>query len=156
DGSDSPSEWIATLRALAVAACRGHEEEVLVAPVDEGLRHLPSMDIVVACGSQDALTDAQDDALCDFVRRGGGLLCLGSAARAWHTSALLWNVPGVAVDGLTPATGLIVRVASDHDIPRRLYASFSLWESCNFLYETPEDADVLLQLSWRYSTVPVT
>src|SRR5262245_47205909 len=155
DAGDDPSAQVEALHSLAVAACGGREEDVLTVPLDEGLRHLPAVEVVVACGSHGPLTDEQDDALCDFVRRGGGLICLGPVARSWNTSALCRNLLGVAVDGLTQRTELILHVAGDHDITRRLDASFTLEESCNLLYETPEDANVLLRMSWRYTTVPV-
>src|SRR5262245_57839401 len=152
---DEPVDWVEALHTLTVAACGGREQEVLTAPLEEGLRQLPTAEVVIACGSQGPLTGAQDDALCDFVRGGGGLVCLGPAARLWNTSALCRNVLGVAVDGLTPPTELVLRVANDHDITRRLDTSITLEESCNLLYEAPEDAEVLLRMSWQHTTVPV-
>ncbi len=67
-------------------------------------------------------------ALVTFVKRGGGLVCLGESADRWGTIPLLTANLGLPGHGYRPPTGeLIVRVSatSDHPLTRRLYAGYA-------------------------------
>lgn len=131
------------------------EHEVIVAPSSaaERLEHLDDVALVVA-DTVTLLSDAQSEALAAFVRAGGGLLALGETAETWRASSA-GAFLGLPDGRRGPATELIVRVASDHDLTRRLDASFPLYERPFLPDSDPADSTPLLALSWRYATVPV-
>ena len=141
------------LQRLLTLALPDHELVVASASAADRLEHLGDVALVVA-DTTTPLTEAQADALLSFVGAGGGLLALGETAETWRSSsagALL----GLPAGRRGPATELIVRVAGDHDLTRRLDASFPLYERPYLPEGELSDATTLLALSWRYTTVPV-
>ncbi len=52
----------------------------LVVTAPELLIHLDAEKVVVLNGDVGPISPEQEDALCSFVERGGGLVCLGDAA----------------------------------------------------------------------------
>ncbi len=73
---------------------------------------------------------------------------------AWRGSAL-GAALGLPEGQRGPATELIVRLAGDHDITRRLDSSFPVTDRLAIHDGLPEDATPLLVTSWRYTSVPV-
>ncbi|HET9111982.1 MAG TPA: Gfo/Idh/MocA family oxidoreductase, partial [Ktedonobacterales bacterium] len=141
------------LQRLLTLALPDHELVVAPASAADRLEHLDDVALVVA-DTTTPLTEAQADALASFVGAGGGLLALGETAETWRDSsagALL----GLPAGRRGPATELIVRVVGDHDLTRRLDASFSLYERPYLPESEMSDVTSLLALSWRYTTVPV-
>ena len=109
------------------------------------------------------------ESLVRFVKRGGGLVCLGRSADNWAEYLPLRTAFGVAQGQRTVQTELIVRVpaTANHPITRRLYAghahdhyagldmdtAFALTDSF-YLAETPPREAVLL-VSWQSQRLPV-
>ncbi|HEX8995180.1 MAG TPA: Gfo/Idh/MocA family oxidoreductase [Ktedonobacterales bacterium] len=130
------------------------DHELIVAPAAaDRLDHLDGVSLVVA-DTVTPLSDAQGEALAAFVRAGGGLLALGETAEAWRDSPM--GAVLALPDGRRgPATELIVRVARDHDLTRRLDPSFPLYERPYLPEGDLTGVTPLLELSWRYTTAPV-
>jgi len=142
------------LHSLLTLALPDHE--LVVAPSTGGAWHERLSDVALVVAATSApLSERQDEALASFIRRGGGLLAVGETAESWRASAL-GDLLGLPAGHRGPATELRVRVACDHDVTRRLDDSFTL-DARPYLPEDAlmHDALPLLELSWRYTTIPV-
>ncbi len=117
------------------------------------LHHLASDRVVVLNGDIGPLTIEQEEALCAFIAQGGGLVCVGDAAEAYHENPLLGEVLGHIHGFCTPRTEIIARVAtSDHYLTRRFDPSFTVFEAVYMLDSVPPDAEILWRSSWHYAT----
>lgn len=127
---------------------------VVVSP--EQLRDLEQRRVVMFGGFVGALTAEQERALCTFVERGGGLICLGEAVEAYREYDLLGEVLGNVHGSCVPRCELIARVSlTDHYMTRRVDPSFAIVEEMYLLAAAPEDAQVLWSTSWHYSSHPL-
>jgi scyllo-inositol 2-dehydrogenase (NADP+) len=116
------------------------------------LLHLESERVVILNGDLGPINPEQELALCSFVERGGGLVCLGDAAEAYHEYPLLNEVFGHIHGMCTPRSEIIARLATtDHYLTRRMNASFPVLEGVYLLDAVPADAIILWQASWRYA-----
>src|SRR5262245_17916081 len=96
----------------------------------EQLYHLDQHHVVVLNGDLGPLNMEQQQSLCTFVERGGGLVCLGDAVEAYHESDLLGEVLGHVHGTCTPRSEIMVRIATaDHYMTRRVDPSFAILES---------------------------
>lgn len=131
------------------------DHTLVVAPSTSAswVAHLSDVALVVAATSA-PLSEEQGETLASFVRAGGGLLAVGETAEAWQNSPL-GGLIGLPDGRRGPATELLVRVACDHDLTRRLDASFPLHARPYLHTSDLSDALPLLEVSWRYTTVPV-
>lgn len=141
------------LQRLLTLALPDHELVVAPSSGADWLAHLREVALVVADTSV-AISEAHGEALAAFVRAGGGLLAVGDTADAWRDSDI-GMLLGLPAGRRGPATELRVRVASDHDVTRRLDASFPLYARPYLPESGLSDALALLEVSWRYTTVPV-
>src|SRR5579863_6149866 len=115
--------------------------------------YLTPQDVVVLDGNTGPLTPEQEAALCTFVERGGGLVCLGDAAEAYHEYELLGELLGNIRGFCAPRSEIIARVATaDHYMTRRVDPSFAVLEAIYLLDLVPPDADILWRTSWRYTS----
>ena len=131
------------------------DPRIVTAP--ELLRHLDAQQVVVLNGDIGPINTEQEEALCAFVERGGGLVCLGDAAEAYHEYPMLGEVLGNIHGICTPRSEIIARVATpDHYITRRMNSSFAVLEGVYLLDAVPFDAEVLWRTSWRYGTYTLT
>jgi len=129
--------------------------DIAVVTTPNAFYHLTPEQIVVLDGDVGPLDAAQEEALCTFVERGGGLVCTGDAAEAYHEYPLLGDVLGNIHGMCTPRSEIIARVAPpDHYITRRVDPSFAVLESVYLLSQVPSDAQILWRTSWHY--VPYT
>ncbi|HLZ62459.1 MAG TPA: hypothetical protein VKR06_36395, partial [Ktedonosporobacter sp.] len=128
-------------------------EGMLVISSPEQLYHLERMRVVVIDGDRGPLTLEQEQALCAFVERGGGLVCLGDAVEAYHECELLGEALGRVHGMCAPRSEIIARIAADdHYMTRRVDPSFPVLEAVYLLKTVPGDAQILWQTSWRYTT----
>lgn len=141
------------LQLLLTQALPDHELVVAPASATRPLEHARDFALIVA-DTTAPLSEAQGAALAAYVRAGGGLLALGETAERWRTPSAA-TLLGLPAGRRGPATELIVRVAGEHDMTRRLDPSFPLYERPWLPEGELEDATPLLQLSWRYTTIPV-
>ncbi|HKF36705.1 MAG TPA: hypothetical protein VKB35_07355, partial [Ktedonobacteraceae bacterium] len=120
------------------------------------LRHLDGEQIVVLNGDIGPINTEQEEALCAFVERGGGLVCTGDAAEAYREYRLLGEVLGHIHGFCTPRSEIIVRVATpDHFLTRRMDSSFVVFEGVYLLDIVPLDAEILWRTSWHYAKYTV-
>ena len=72
------------------------EKDALVITAPHLLEHLTPVpgQVVVLNGDIGPINSHQEEALCTFVERGGGLVCTGDAAEAYHEYDLLGEVLG--------------------------------------------------------------
>jgi len=123
---------------------------VVTAP--EAFPYLTKDQVVVLNGDIGPLDFEQEEALCRFVERGGGLVCLGDAAEAYREHTLLGELLGNVHGVCTPRTEIIARIAiDDHYMTRRVDPSFSVLEAVYLLDGVPPDAEILWRTSWRYA-----
>ena len=116
------------------------------------LRSLDDFDVVIAYVASGPLSDAHERALVAFVRRGGGLICLGETGEAWRDNAALQEMLGLGKGRRTPATELIARCVPDHELTRRLDPTFAVLDSCYLPADMPTDAAPVLHVSWQFTT----
>ncbi len=108
--------------------------------------------VVVLNGDIGPLNLEQEKALSAFVENGGGLVCLGDAAEAYHEYALLGEVLGNIYGTCTPRSEIIARLATaDHYITRRVDSSFAVLEAVYLLDRVAPDTEVLWRTSWYYT-----
>jgi len=130
------------------------DPRIVTAP--ELLRHLDAEQVVVLNGDIGPINTGQEEALCAFVERGGGLVCTGDAAEAYREYPLLGEVLGHIHGTCTPRSEIIVRVATpDHFLTRRMDSSFAVYEGVYLLDIVPPDAEIVWRTSWRYAQYTV-
>ena len=96
-------------------------KDPLVVTAPELLIHLDAEKVVVLNGDVGPINLEQEEALYSFVERGGGLVCLGDAAEAYHEYPLLGELLGYIHGICTPRSEIIARVATaDHYLTRRM------------------------------------
>src|SRR6266849_4735668 len=128
-------------------------EDIPVVTIPEMFTHLTTQQIVMLDGNTGPLSPAQEESLYHFVRHGGGLVCLGDAAEAYHEYELLGEVLGNIHGFCTPRSEIIARVATDdHYITRRVDPTFAVLEAVYLLDVIPPDAEILWRTSWRYAS----
>ncbi len=128
-------------------------DDVLIVRSHEQLSRVETARVVVIDGDIGPIEVAYQQALCEHVEYGGGLVCLGNAVEAYLEYELLGKLLGPVRGTCTPRCELIVHAATpDHSITRRIDASFAIHEAVYLLTTTPPDAQVLWQTSWRYAT----
>lgn len=109
--------------------------------------------VVVLDGDSGQISPEQEADLCYFVEKGGGLVCIGDAAEAYHEYPLLGEALGNVHGFCAPRSEIIARVAApDHYITRRVDPSFAVQESIYLLDLLPPDAEQLWRASWRYAS----
>ena len=59
-------------------------KDPLVVTARESLRNLDAEKVVILNGDVGPISPEQEDELCSFIERGGGLVCLGDAAEAYR------------------------------------------------------------------------
>ncbi len=126
------------------------EKNVTLITAPHLLEHLtPTPGQVVMLNSDlGPLDSQQEEALCTFVEQGGGLVCIGDVAEAYHEYDLLGDVLGNIHGTCTPHSEIIARVANpDHYMTRRVDSSFAVLEAVYLLARVPPDAEIL----WRTS-----
>ncbi|HLX58691.1 MAG TPA: ThuA domain-containing protein, partial [Ktedonobacteraceae bacterium] len=107
--------------------------------------------VVILNGDIGALDLEEEELLRDFVERGGGLVCMGDAAEAYHESPVLGEVLGNVHGICTPRSEIIARVANaEHYLTRRVDSSFAVYEGVYILDVVPPDAELVWKTSWRY------
>lgn len=121
--------------------------------IPEMFTHLTPQHVVVLDGNTGPLSITQEEALCSFVKRGGGLVCMGNAAEVYHEYEQLGKVLGNIHGSCTPRSEIIARVAThEHYITRRIDPTFPVLEAVYLLDLIPPDAEVLWRTSWHYTT----
>src|SRR5260221_10821261 len=129
-----------------------HIQDVPIVTAPETFAHLTIREVVLLDSKTGQINTEQEEALCAFVERGGGLLCIGDAAEAYHEYELLGEVLGNIHGFCTPRCEFIARVATnDHYITRRVDPAFAVLEGIYLLDVIPPDAQVLCRTSWHYT-----
>src|SRR5579872_7267243 len=126
-------------------------EGISVISTPDAFQYLAPGQVVVLDGDRGPISVQQEELLADFVRRGGGLVCVGNAAEAYHEYAILGEVLGHINGRCTPQSEIIARVATpDHYITRRVESSFAVREAIYLLDIVPADAEILWRTTWHY------
>jgi scyllo-inositol 2-dehydrogenase (NADP+) len=126
--------------------------QLLTASDADILNHLQLDRVVVINGDIGPLNIEHEEALCTFVEHGGGLVCIGDAAEAYHENPVLGEVLGNIHGICTPRTEIIARLATtDHYLTRRFDPSFAVFEAVYLLDIVPADAEILWRTSWQYT-----
>ena len=127
-------------------------EDVSIVTEREMFAHLTPQQVVVLDGSIVPLSSEQEKALCTFVERGGGLVCLGNAVEVYQEYPLLGEVLGPVQGRCTPFCEIIASVAHpDTYLTRRVDATFAIFEAVYLLESIPDDAQVLWRTIWHYA-----
>ena len=131
-------------------------KDVAVVTTPDLFSQLAPGQVVMLGGNLGPLDSQQEEALCAFVERGGGLVCTGGAAEVYHEYELLGEVLGNIYGACAPRSEIIARVAdADHYITRRVDPSFAVLEAVYLLSRVPPDANILWHTSWRYTSHPL-
>src|SRR5579871_48344 len=106
--------------------------------------------VILLDGDIGQLSPEQEAAICDFVEKGGGLVCVGDATEAYHEYPLLGDLLGNVHGFCTPRSEVIARVANPHHyLTRRVDPSFPVLEGVYLLDSIVPNAEVLWRASWR-------
>ncbi len=109
--------------------------------------------VILLDGDIGQLSPEQEAAICDFVEKGGGLVCVGDATEAYHEYPLLGDLLGNVHGFCTPRSEVIARVANPHHyLTRRVDPSFPVLEGVYLLDSIVPNAEVLWRASWRYGS----
>ncbi len=131
-------------------------KDPLVVTARKLLRNLDAEKVVILNGDVGPINPEQEYELCSFIKRGGGLVCLGDAAEAYREYPLLGEVLGHIHGICTPHSEIIARVVTtDHYLTRRMDSSFTVREGVYLLNSVPTDAVILWQVAWRYANYTV-
>jgi predicted dehydrogenase len=117
-------------------------------------RHVLTMErVVVLNGDVGQISPDQEADLCNFIEKGGGLVCIGDAVEAYHEHPLLGEALGNPHGFCAPRSEIIARVAtSDHYLTRRVDPTFAVLDGIYLLDTLPPDAEQLWRVSWRYAS----
>jgi scyllo-inositol 2-dehydrogenase (NADP+) len=130
----------------------GVKDELLVTK-PECFSQMTTAQVALLDGNAGPLTSEQERALCSFVERGGGLVCIGNAAEMYHEYPLLGAILGHIGGMCTPQCEIIARVASsDSSITRRVDPSFAVFEALYLLGRVPADAQIQWRTVWQYAS----
>lgn len=125
--------------------------DVLMLSVPDQLSQLERFRVVVLHGDYGPLSNDQERALYDFVEHGGGLVCLGDTAEAYHEYTLLGEIIGQVRGFCTPRCEIVAQIADpDHYVTRRLDPSFAVHEAVFLLDSVPSDAHVVWKTNWHF------
>ena len=148
---ECPPRW----RAFAEYLRASHEAVLSVGSLAAHREHLCEFQAVLLDAARVDLDAAEADALGTWVRRGGGLVVVGVASAGERDGSLLDELTGTRPALPSPVTELRVRVAGEHDITRRLDPVWTLRDRCALVEAAPDDAQVVLTASWRFTELPV-
>src|SRR5450432_2056900 len=113
---------------------------------------LANQRVIVLDGSIDPLTFSQEEALCTFIERGGGLVCLGKAVEVYHEYEILGKVLGQVRGIYTPQSEIIAHIATPASFfTRRVEPDFAVFEAVYLLEKVPADAQIQWQTTWHYA-----
>src|SRR6266849_5143883 len=96
-----------------------HIQDVPIVTAPEMFAHLTIRDVVLLDSKTGQINTEQEEALCAFVERGGGLVCIGDAAEAYHEYELLGEVLGNIHGFCTPRCEFIAGL-DVQEIPARV------------------------------------
>ena len=143
-------------RILADALQDGGHIAVEVTADRETLRRLDNFDAVIHYATVAPLTADQTDGLCDFVRRGGGLVAIhAEPAGAGADGAYLELIGGRPATRGPIAELRVERSPREHYVSRRLDESFVLRDEFAPFIGLAETADVLFTTNWQFQEYPV-
>jgi scyllo-inositol 2-dehydrogenase (NADP+) len=113
---------------------------------------LATEQVLILDGSLVPLSLEQEQALCDFVERGGGLVCFGDAAEMYAEYQFLGELLGALHGFCTPRCEIIARVApGEHFITRRVDPTFTVVDEIYLLDHVAPDAEIVWSTTWHYS-----
>jgi scyllo-inositol 2-dehydrogenase (NADP+) len=128
-------------------------KDIPVVTTPEALYQLSPGQVVVLDGDIGPLNSQQEAALVNFVEQGGGLVCIGDAAEAYHEYELLGELLGNVNGTCAVRSEIIAKVADpDHFITRRSDPSFAVFEAVYMLGNVPPDASILWRTTWHYTS----
>jgi scyllo-inositol 2-dehydrogenase (NADP+) len=114
--------------------------------------HLTPGQVVVINGDIGPLNAQQEASLAAFVEQGGGLVCLGDAAEAYHEYEMLGELLGNVSGTCTRRSEIIAKVGDpNHFITRRVDPSFTIVEAVYLLATVPADAAILWRTTWHFA-----
>ncbi len=129
-----------------------YRQDALVSSAAELRSRLATEQVLILDGSLVPLTAEQEQALCDFVERGGGLICIGNAAEMYAEYQLLGELLGSLHGFCTPRCEIIAQVAtSEHYITRRVDPTFTLQDEIYLLDHVAADAEIVWRTAWHFS-----
>lgn len=118
-------------------------------------KDLKDYDLVIVYTQGGELTSAQEESLCGFVRKGGGLIGIHCASDSWVKNKAYLEMLGSHFIGHGPVTEFLVRIShSEHDITRRI-SNFKVIDEFYILEEKTSDFEVLAEGIWQFKTHPL-
>ncbi len=128
-------------------------EDISLVTRPERFGQLTERQVVLLDGNTGPLTAQQEQALCSFIEHGGGLVCFGDAAEAYHEYPLLGKALGRVQGTCMPQSEIISRIATrDTYFTRRADPTFAVFEAVYLLERIPSGAQVHWSTSWHYTT----
>lgn len=128
-------------------------QDALVTSVSALLSKLATEQVVILDGTIVPLSEEEEQALCSFVERGGGLVFVGNAAEMYHEYTFIGDMLGSIHGFCAPRCEIIARAAtSEHYITRRVDPSFAVVDEIYLLDHIPSDAQIVWDTAWRYTS----
>ncbi len=127
--------------------------DALVTSPTELLTRLVTEQVIILDGTIVPLSEEQEQALCSFVERGGGLVCIGNAAEMYHEYTFIGDMLGSIHGFCAPRCEIIARAAiSEHYITRRVDSTFAVVDEIYLLERVPPDGQVVCNTTWWYTS----
>ena len=121
----------------------------------DAFKDLKDYDLVIVYTQGGELTSAQEDGLCEFVKKGGGFIGIHCASDSWVKNKAYLEMIGSHFIGHGPVTEFSVKISHpDHDITRRI-SDFKVTDEFYILEKKTEKFEVLAEGIWQFKTHPL-
>jgi len=129
-----------------------YPQDALVTSTSTLLSQLARQPVLILDGSVVSFSLEEEQALCTFVKQGGGHVCIGNAAEVYHEYELLGELLGPLHGFCTPRCEIIAQVVdSNHYITRRVDTTFAVQDAVYLLKHIPSDAEAVWGTTWQYA-----
>lgn len=118
-------------------------------------KDLKNYDLVIVYTQGGELTSAQEEGLCEFVKKGGGFIGIHCASDSWVKNKVYLEMLGSHFIGHGPVTEFLAKISHpDHNLTRRI-SDFKITDEFYILEKKTEKFEVLAEGIWQFKTHPL-
>ena len=118
-------------------------------------KNLKDYDLVIVYTQGGELTSAQEEGLCEFVKKGGGFIGIHCASDSWVKNKAYMEMLGSHFIGHGHVTEFLVKISQgDHNITRRI-SDFEVTDEFYMLKKKTEKFEVLATGIWQAKEHPL-
>ncbi len=121
----------------------------------DAFKDLKNYDLVILYTQGGELTSAQEEGLCEFVKKGGGFIGIHCASDSWVKNKAYLEMLGSHFVGHGPVTEFSVKISHpEHEITRRI-SDFKITDEFYILEKKTGRFEVLAEGIWQFKTHPL-